>query len=161
MKSFSLKKLLYDILETPRVVKKWQDFEQIVADCCKLQDPNCVHNTKTDPDVLLSNGVGIEAKSTSSSGRHINLNSAAPNPNTYYVIGYYRGGKIKNVAIVCGANYDCKEIDDLRGFNTSYRDSSNRHVRYRTRIMWDICSPFDTWGLSNFIVDHLGKVAFC
>lgn len=159
-KSFSLTKLLHDILSSNISINSWRDFEQLVVKCCKEQDPGCIHNKDTDPDVTLRNGYGIEAKSVGSYVRGINLNSAAPDPNTFYVIGYC-DKKIKNVAIVSGANYHCKEIVDLSETNTSLQSLSNKRVRYRTRIMWQIQSPFETWGLGNFIVDKFGKLTHC
>ena len=157
-KSFSLSKLMHDLLSSDRKVKNWKDFEDLVIKLCKEQDPNAVHNADCDPDVRLSNGFGIEAKSTASRDRDLNLNSASPDAQTYYVVGYYRGGKIKNVAIVSGANYYCKEIEDINKVNTSLRPLSNSKVRFRTRIMWQVKSPFVTWGVGNFIVDRQGKV---
>jgi len=156
-RSFSLTKLLHDILQSNIVIKRWQDFEQLVVQACKTQDPNCIHNTDTDPDVLLSNGLGIEAKSTSSLVRGINLNSAAPNPNTFYVIAHYRG-RVQHVAIVSGASFYCSEIDEIQKVNTSLQTLSNPYIRYRTRIMWQMKSPFEIWGIGNFIVNQRGQV---
>lgn len=155
---FSLAQLLYDVAGSDRRIKRWQDFEQLVVECCKRQDPRAVHNTETDPDVSLSNGFGIEAKSTTSTTRGINLNSAAPDPNTFYVVAYYRDGKIRNVAIVSGQNFYCPEIAEIRKTDTRLQTLSNRFLRYRTRIMWQMKSPFEIWGRGNFIVDKLGNV---
>jgi hypothetical protein len=157
-KTFSLTKLLHDILGSNAKIGRWQDFEQLVANCCLQQDPNCTRNRETDPDITLSNGFGIEAKSISSSVRGINLNSAAPDPKTFYVIGHCSSSKVKSVAIVSGANFYCAEIEEIRKTNTSLRALSNSKVRYRTRIMWQIKSPFETWGSGSFIVDSLGRV---
>lgn len=159
--TFSLSKLLHDILSADTKINRWQDFEALVVKCCKIQDPNCIHNKDCDPDVTLSNGYGIEAKSTSRAFRGINLNSAAPNPKTYYVIGYFTNKKVQKVAIVCGANYYCKEIEELTTTNTSLQKLSNNKIRFRTRIMWQITSPFATWGNQNMIVDKFGKVTRC
>ena len=90
--------------------------------------------------------------------RGINLNSAAPDPNTFYVIVYHYKGKIKNVAIVSGQNFYCPEIADIKQTNTRLRTLSNKNLRYRTRIMWQIRSPFEIWGKGNFVVDKLGVV---
>lgn len=108
--------------------------------------------------MLLSVGIGIEAKSISSPTRGINLNSASPDPNTFYVVAYHRGGKIKNVAIVSGANFYCPEIAEIKKVNTSLQTLSNRYLRYRTRIMWQMKSPFEIWGVGNFVVDKKGAV---
>ncbi len=156
-RAFSLTKLLHDILQSDVVIKRWQDFEQLVVRSCKAQDPSCIHNHDTDPDVLLSNGLGIEAKSTSSLVRGINLNSASPNPNTFYVIAHHKG-QIKHVAIVSGASFHCPEINEIQKVNTSLQKLSNPYIRYRTRIMWQMKSPFEIWGVDNFIVDQRGKV---
>jgi len=160
-KGFNLTTLLHDILAAKKPIRKWQDFEELVATCCQKQDPACVRNKDIDPDITLSNGYGIEAKSVNSATRPgINLNSAAPDPNTYYVIGYYRG-TVQNIAIVSGANFSCSEIDDIKKINTSLRDLSNPYVKYRTRVMWQMKSPFVIWGRKNFVVDNLGKVTLC
>lgn len=156
-KVFNLVKLVNDILASGVKIRKWQDFEELVAKCCKIQDPGCVRNKDADPDILLSNGIGIEAKSTNSTRRSINLNSAAPNPNTFYVIAYC-DQYIKNVAVVNGANYYCNEIEKLKDFNTSLRAVSNENVKFRTRIMWHVRNPFKRWGIKNFIVDKNHKV---
>lgn len=155
--SFNLPQLLHDILRINTPIQKWQDFEQIVVKCCKFQDPRAIHNIETDPDILLSNGLGIEAKSTTSLTREINLNSAAPDPNTYYVVAYHYKTNIKNVAIVSGQNFYCPEIIEIRKTNTRLRILSNKFLRYRTRIMWQVKSPFEIWGRGNFIVDQLGN----
>jgi hypothetical protein len=160
-KAFSLTKLLHDILGSDVKIKRWQDFENLVVSSCKLQDPKCIRNKDVDPDVTLTNGYGIEAKSISSTTRGINLNSAAPDSQTFYVVGHCSSNKVKHVAIVSGANFYCSEIDDLKKTNTSLRKLSNAKVHYRTRIMWQIVSPFETWGVGNFIVDKLGKVTHC
>lgn len=156
-KSFNLIKLVQDILASGTKIRKWQDFEELVARCCKIQDPNCIRNKDADPDILLSNGVGIEAKSTNSTRRSINLNSAAPNPNTFYVIAYC-DQYVKNIAVVNGANYYCDEVEKLKDFNTSLRAVSNENVKFRTRIMWHVKNPFKRWGLKSFVVDKNHKV---
>ena len=160
-KAFSLTKLLHDVLDADVRIGRWQDFENLVVSACRQQDPNCIRNKDIDPDVTLTNGYGIEAKSIGSTTRGINLNSAAPNAQTFYIIGHCNRQRIKHVAIVSGANFYCSEIDELKKINTSLRDLSNAKVRYRTRIMWQIISPFETWGVGNFIVDKLGKVTQC
>ena len=157
-RGFSLTQLLYDILQADVNISRWQDLENLVVRCCRKQDSSCKHNTEKDPDVLLSNGIGIEAKSISSSTRGINLNSAAPDPNTYYVIAYHSRGKIRNVAIVSGQNFYSPEIAELKKTNTSLQSLSNRYLRYRTRIMWQMKSPFEIWGVGNFVVDKKGAV---
>jgi len=155
---FDLAQLLYDIVNSTRQIRRWQDVEQIVVDCCKKQDPGAIHNHETDPDVLLSNGFGIEAKSTSSLTRGINLNSAAPCRKTFYAVVYHSGGRVKNVALVNGQNFYCSEIAEICKTNTRLRQLSNQFVRYRTRIMWQVDSPFKIWGKGNFVVDKLSVV---
>lgn len=155
---FDLRQLLYDIINDGCSIRRWQDVEQLVVRCCRRQDSSAIHNTETDPDVLLGNGWGIEAKSTTSLTRGINLNSAAPDPNTFYVMVYYYSGKVKNVAIVSGNNFYCPEIAEIRKTNTRLQTLSNRNLRYRTRIMWQVRSPFEIWGKGNFVVDKLGDV---
>jgi flagellar hook protein FlgE len=155
---FDLAQLLYDILGSDKRIGKWQDVEQVVVQACKKQDPKAIRNTETDPDVSLSNGLGIEAKSTTSLSRGINLNSAAPDPNTFYVVVYHYLGKISNVAIVSGQNFYCPEIIEIKKTNTRLRTLSNKFLRYRTRIMWQMRSPFEIWDKGNFIVDKLGNV---
>lgn len=156
---FNLTKLLHDLASSDCNIKRWQDLEQLVVRCCRQQDPKAIHNTETEPDVSLTNGLGIEAKSTTSLRRGINLNSAAPDPNTFYVIAYHQRGKIKNVAIVSGQLLQCPEIAQYKKIDTSLQPLSNKHLRVRTRVMWQMMSPFEIWGHSNFIVDKLGKVA--
>jgi len=155
---FSLTQLLHELVSSKKIIKKWEDLEQLVVECCRKQDPKAKHNTETDPDVSLTNGVGIEAKSTGSLTRSINLNSAAPDPKTFYVVAYHRGGKIQNVAIVSGHNFYCPEIAEIKKTNTSLRPLSNKNLQYRTRIMWQMRSPFEIWGRGNFVVDKLGVV---
>lgn len=155
---FSLKQLLYDILGSDKPIKRWQDLEAVVVECCRHQDPRATHNTETDPDVSLSNGFGIEAKSTTSLMRGINLNSAAPDAKTFYVVAYYQRSRIKNVAIVSGQNFYCPEIAEIKKTNTRLQTLSNKFLRYRTRIMWQMKSPFEIWGTGNFVVDKLGNV---
>lgn len=157
-RGFSLTQLLHEVASSKQSIKRWQDLEQLVVDCCKQQDPNAKHNTETDPDVSLSNGVGIEAKSTASLTRGINLNSAAPNPNTFYVIVYHRWGRIKNVAIVSGQLLQDPEIAKYKKIDTRLQSLSNKYLRVRTRIMWEMMSPFEIWGRGNFVVDQLGVV---
>lgn len=157
-RGFSLTQLLHELAESDQHIKRWQDLEQLVVACCRKQDPKAKHNIDTDPDVSLSNGIGIEAKSTTSMTRDINLNSAAPNSNTFYVVAYHKKGKIKNIAIVSGQNFYCPEIADIKQTNTSLRGLSNKNLRYRTRIMWQMRSPFEIWGKGNFIVNKLGLV---
>lgn len=157
-RGFSLTQLLHELVESEQHIKRWQDLEQLVVECCRKQDPKAIHNVDTDPDVSLSNGIGIEAKSTTSMTRDINLNSAAPNPNTFYVVAYHQKGKIKNVAIVSGQNFYCPEIVNIKQTNTSLRALSNKNLRYRTRIMWHMRSPFEIWGRGNFVVNQLGVV---
>lgn len=157
-RGFSLTQLLHELVSSNRRINRWQDIEQLVVELCKKQDPKAIHNTDIDPDVSLSVGIGVEAKSTTSITRGINLNSAAPSPNTFYVIIYHRSGKIKNVAIVSGQNFYCPEITEISKTDTTLQDLSNKHLRYRTRIMWQVQSPFAIWGKGNFIVDKLGVV---
>ena len=157
-RGFSLTQLLHELVDSKKVIKRWQDLEQLVVECCRRQDPGARHNSETDPDVSLTNGIGIEAKSTASMTRSINLNSAAPDPDTFYVVAYYRQGHIKNVAIVSGQNFYCPEIADIRKTNTSLRELSNKNLKYRTRIMWQMKSPFEIWGKGNFVVDKHGAV---
>jgi len=155
---FDLAQLLYDVVNSDRRIKRWQDLEQLVVECCKRQDPAAVHNTEVDPDVSLSNGFGIEAKSTTSLTRGINLNSAAPDPRTFYLVAYHSGSKIRNVALVSGQNFYCPEIVEIKKTNTRLQALSNQFLRYRTRIMWQMKSPFEIWGRGNFVVDKLGNV---
>lgn len=155
---FDLKQLLYDIIQDGAAIKKWQDVEQLVVRCCRKQDQRAIHNTETDPDVSLSNGWGIEAKSTTNPSRGINLNSAAPDPNTFYVVVYYYGGKVQNVAIVSGQNFYSPEVAEIKKTNTRLQTLSNKFLRFRTRIMWQMKSPFEIWGKGNFVVDKLGNM---
>lgn len=155
---FSLTQLLHELVNSKQHIKRWQDLEQLVVECCKRQDPKAVHNIDTDPDVSLSVGIGVEAKSTTSITRDINLNSAAPDPNTFYVVAYHQRGRIKNVAIISGQNFYCSEIIEIKKIDTRLQELSNKHLRYRTRVMWQMRSPFEIWGRGNFIVDKLGIV---
>jgi hypothetical protein len=157
-RGFSLTQLLHDLSSSDRRIKRWQDAEQLVVELCHKQDPQAKRNVEKDPDVLLSVGIGIEAKSTTSMTRDINLNSAAPDPNTYYVVVYHRDHKIRNVAIVSGQSFFCPEIVEIQKTNTRLRPLSNKNLSYRTRIMWQMKSPFEIWGRGNFIVDKLGAV---
>jgi hypothetical protein len=160
-KTFSLTKLLHDVLGSDARVGSWQDFEALVVRCCQQQDPQCIRNKESDPDVTLTNGYGIEAKSIANPMRGINLNSASPDPKTFYVIGHLERGRVKHVAIISGANFYCPEIEELKKVNTRLQNLSNNKLRYRTRIMWQIVSPFETWGRGSFIVDKFGRVTRC
>lgn len=157
-RGFSLTQLLHELVDSNQRIKRWQDLEQLVVECCRRQDPEAVHNVETEPDVALSNGIGVEAKSTTSLTRGINLNSAAPDPNTFYVVVYHQRGKIKNVAIVSGKFFYCHEIAEYKKIDTSLQPLSNKYLRVRTRVMWQMRSPFEIWGRGNFIVNHLGVV---
>lgn len=157
-RGFSLTQLLHELINSDQHIARWQDLEQLVVTCCMKQDPKAKHNIDTDPDVMLSNGIGIEAKSTTSMKRSINLNSAAPDPNTFYVVAYHNKEKIKNVAIVSGQNFYCPEIRVIKQTNTGLRPLSNKNLQYRTRIMWQMRSPFMIWQVGNFIVDSCGKI---
>ena len=151
--------LLHALVSSEDKIKDWRSAEKLIMRCCKEQDPRCTYNKETDPDVRLSNGWGVEVKSTTSLMRGINLNSAAPDSRTFYAFVYYRGGRIKNVALVCGSNFYCHEIDKIKKVNTSLRKLSNPNVKFRTRIMWQVRSPFDIWGIGNFVVDNKGAVS--
>lgn len=155
---FSLSQLLHDLVTIEKKITKWQDVEQFVVDCCRIQDPKAIHNIEREPDVLLSNSFGIEAKGTKSTTRSIHLNSAAPDPKTFYAIIHHANQKVKNVALVSGQILFCKEIEEINKINTSNRPLSNPYVTYRTRVMWEITSPFQIWGIGNFVVDKEGKV---
>jgi len=157
-RGFSLTQLLHELVSSNQRIKRWQDLEQLVIECCRQQDPKAKHNTEVDPDVLLSNGIGIEAKSTTSLTRGINLNSAAPDPNTFYVIAYYQREKIKNIAIISGKFLYCHEIAEYKKIDTRLKTLSNPYLKVRTRVMWQVTSPFAIWGKGNFIVDKLGVV---
>lgn len=157
---FSLSQLLYDINTSLTPIKKWQDFEDLVVHFCRKQDPKCRRNIESDPDVVLSSGRGIEAKSITSLTRSVNLNSAAPHYNTDYVIAYHRREKIVYVAIVNGHNFYCKEIAEIQKTNTGMQSLSNKNVRFRNRIMWHLTNPFLIWGENNFIVDKIGNVNY-
>ena len=157
-KAFNLRKLLQDILNADKAINSWQDFEKLVLESCRKQDPKCIFNKDKDPDILLSNGYGIEAKSIKSKKRGVNLNSSAPNSKTYYVVGYCSNKKVKNIAIICGINYLSLEIKNLQKTNTKLQSLSNPYLKYRTRIMWQIENPFLVWGNTNFIVNHCGKI---
>ncbi|MHA2063509.1 MAG: hypothetical protein ACXABY_03915 [Candidatus Thorarchaeota archaeon] len=157
-RGFSLTQLLHELVTSNQRIKRWQDFERLVVECCKRQDPKAVHNIEAEPDVSLSVGIGIEAKSTTSMTRGINLNSAAPDPDTFYVIGYYRRSQIKNVAIVSGLLLQDPEIARYKKIDTRLRSLSNKYLRVRTRVMWEMMSPFEIWGKGNFVVDKLGVV---
>ena len=111
--SFDLLKLLHDLVSSDCKIRRWQDLEQLVVECCRKQDPKARHNTETDPDVSLTNGFGIEAKSTTSLTRSINLNSAAPDPKTFYAVVYHAGQRIKNVALVSVNSYTVLKLQTL------------------------------------------------
>lgn len=158
-RTFSMTQLLHALVTSDCQIKRWQDVEDLVVRCCRDQDPKCIQNKETDPDVSLTNGWGIEVKSTTSLHRGINLNSAAPDSRVFYAFVYHSGGKIKNVAVVSGQNFYCSEVERIKKINTSLRALSNPHVKFRTRIMWQVRSPFDIWGVGNFVVDEKGAVS--
>jgi hypothetical protein len=159
--AFSLQKLLFDIKSHKEKLPHWKDFEELVGKSCKIQDPSCRRNYESSPDVTLSNGFGIEAKIISKIDRDINLNSASPDPKIYYIIAFCPDGELKDIAAISGANFFSPEIKIIEQTNTSLRDLQNKYLRYRTRIMWQIKSPFIIWGRGNFVVDALGKVKTC
>ena len=156
LETFSFQKLLFDIKASNTKVKHWKDFESLLHQLAKIQDIKCRRNVEESPDVSLSNGFGLEAKVVASVTRDINLNSAAPDPKTFYVIAYCPDEVIKDIAIVNGANYYSREISDIQRINTSLKDLSNKMLRYRTRIMWQLKSPFVTWGRGYYLVDEFG-----
>ena len=161
METFSLQKLIFDIKSSDQKIKGWKDFENLIHRVCQIQDPRCQRNYEESPDIKLSNGFGIEAKIVSRIDRDINLNSASPNPKIYYVIAYCPHEDIRHIAAISGANFFSPEIEEIEKTNTSLRDLKNRYLRYRTRIMWQIKSPFAIWGPGNFVVDRLGQVRTC
>lgn len=154
--TFSLQKLVHDIRASQIQIQSWKDFEALLYKLAKVQDTKCYRNVESSPDVQLSNGFGLEAKLIGSTTRDINLNSAAPDPNTFYVIAYCPRRVIRDIAIVSGANYFSPEIEEIETTNTSLRDLNNKLLRYRTRIMWQLKSPFVTWGMGHYVVDEFG-----
>jgi hypothetical protein len=159
--AFSLKKLIFDLRASDQKINHWKDFENLVYQACRIQDPRCKRNFETSPDIVLSNGFGIEAKIINKIDRDINLNSAPPDPNTYYLIGYVPDDVIKDVMAVSGGNFFSPEITEIEQTNTSLRKLQNRYLRYRTRIMWQIKSPFVIWGFGSAVVDKFGQVKTC
>ncbi len=156
LETFSFEKLIFDLKTSKTIIQHWKDFESLLYKLAKIQDGRCRRNVEESPDVTLSNGFGLEAKVVASTTRDINLNSAAPDPKTYYVVGYCPSTVVKDVAIVNGANYYCREITDIQKINTSLKDLSNKMLRYRTRIMWQLKSPFVTWGRGYYLIDEFG-----
>lgn len=154
--TFSLQKLAHDIKSGNAKITHWKDFEKLLLVHARTQDPRCRRNMESSPDVMLTNGYGLEAKLIASLNRDINLNSASPDPNTFYVIGYCPKDTIQDLAIISGANYFTPEIEEIELTNTSLRDMDNQLVRYRTRIMWQLQSPFITWGRGFYMVDQFG-----
>lgn len=154
--TFSLQKLVCDIRASGVKIKHWKDFETLLFQLARIQDPRCRRNLESSPDVQLANGYGLEAKLIGSTTRDINLNSAAPDPMTFYVIGYCPKQDIKDIAIVSGANFFSPEIEEIERTNTSLRDLNNQFLRYRTRIMWQLKSPFIVWGRGYYVVDQFG-----
>jgi hypothetical protein len=154
--SFSLQKLVHDIKTSEIQVQSWKDFEALIYKLARVQDTRCYRNVESSPDVQLSNGFGLEAKLIGSPTRDINLNSAAPDPKTFYVVAYCPSKTIRDIAIVSGANFFSPEIEEIETTNTSLRDLSNKLLRYRTRIMWQLKSPFVIWGRGHYVVDEFG-----
>ncbi len=154
--TFSLQKLVHDIKVSNIQIQNWKDFEALIYRLAKVQDTKCFRNIESSPDVQLSNGFGLEAKLIGSSTRDINLNSAAPDPKTFYVIAHCPRRVIRDIAIVSGANFFSPEIEEIETTNTSLRNLINKHLRYRTRIMWQLKSPFSIWGLGHYVVDEYG-----
>lgn len=153
---FSFQKLVHDIKTGNVQIPHWKDFELLIYRLARVQDTKCRRNTESSPDVQLSNGFGLEAKMISSTTRDINLNSTAPDPKTFYVVAYCPHKVIRDIAIVSGANFFSPEIEQIELTNTSLRDLKNKYLRYRTRIMWQLKSPFLIWGRGNYVVDEFG-----
>lgn len=154
--TFSLQKLVHDITKNDIRLTHWKDFELLLFRAARLQDVRCRRNADSSPDVELTNGYGLEAKLIGSLTRDINLNSASPDPKTYYVVGYCPNKVIKDIAIVSGANFFSPEIEEIETTNTSLRDLDNKYLRYRTRIMWQLKSPFVIWGRGYYAVNEFG-----
>lgn len=154
--TFSLKKLIYDIKHYNWKTIDWKNFEYVIYGLSRQQDTKCKRNKESSPDVKLSNGFGLEAKLISSTTRDINLNSAAPDPKTYYVIAHYSNYKIKDIAIISGKNFFSPEIEKIQKIDTSLRNLENKYLKYRTRVMWQLRSPFTIWGRGNYVVDEFG-----
>jgi len=155
--TFSLQKLIHDIRVSQTKINHWKDFETLIHRLAKVQDTRCRRNTETSPDVILSNGYGLEAKIISKLTRDINLNSASPDPTVFYIIAHCPKNTMRDIAIVSGANFFSPEIEEIEKTNTSLRDLSNQYLRYRTRIMWQLKSPFLIWGRGHYVVDEFGK----
>lgn len=160
-RTFNLIQLLTDIRSFNAKIANWKDLEKFTHLAAQIQDPRASRNNESHPDILLSNGFGIECKTTDSYTRDINLNSSAPEQNIFYLVALIKNKKIKDMALVCGANFYCIEIDSIKKINTSLRNLSNTNVRYRTRVMWQIKSPFEIWGRATYVVNKLGKVIPC
>lgn len=154
--TFSLQKLVHDIRASEIKITHWKDLEALIYKLAKVQDTKCRRNTESSPDVQLSNGFGLEAKLIGSTTRDINLNSTAPDPKTFYVVAFCPKQTIKDIAIVSGANFFSPEIEEIESTNTSLRDLNNKYLRYRTRIMWQLKSPFIIWGRGHYVVDEFG-----
>lgn len=155
--TFNLQKFVHDIRTNETKIRSWKDFEELIYRLAKVQDTRCRRNIESSPDVQLSNGYGLEAKLIGSPTRDINLNSSAPDPRTFYVVAYFNRNKIHDIAIVSGANFFSSEIEEIETTNTSLRDLSNKLLRYRTRIMWQLRSPFVIWGRGHYVIDEFGS----
>ncbi len=154
--TFSLQKLVHDIRASENKITHWKDLEELLYKLAKVQDTRCTRNIESSPDVQLSNGYGLEAKLIGSTTRDINLNSTAPDPKTFYVVAHRPRQSIKDIAIVSGANFFSPEIEEIETTNTSLRNLNNKYLRYRTRIMWQLKSPFLIWGMGYYLVDEFG-----
>lgn len=145
------------LLNKKHKISDWQLFERATYFVVKLQDPKAVRIINGAPDIRLSDGIGLETKTTSSKGRKINFNSSAPNKNYYYIIARLVSGVIKDLAIVAGENYYTPEIDEMLSVYRGLNKTKNSRVFYRTRIMWNLQSPFDLWGSGFFVVNNKGE----
>lgn len=157
MSEFSFYELLRLINTRRDEVGSWSMFEDYLESLCRIQDPNLIRQHGKHPDLVLSCGGQIEAKTITSKNKSINLNSAPPD-NTYYVCVYIENQVIEAAAIIHGHNYLTPEMTMIKTLHRGTAHAENPSLKYRVRLMWEIESPFKIYGHDFFLVDRAGGV---
>lgn len=155
---FSFYRLLSDLKEERASVKTWEEFEQLIAQLCRRQDPGAVYQAGKYPDVVLSDGFGIEAKFiTKNPYRTINLNSSMPS-ETCYICAYHNGEEIEHAGAIDGRNFYTEEVEKIGQLHKPTVQAQNPLIKYRVRLMVEIESPFKIWRHGFFVVDRAGGI---
>jgi hypothetical protein len=154
--SFSFYELLLRIKTCKIAPSSWASFENLIEQLSREQDPYLTRQRNKYPDIILSDGTGIEAKMlTDRPNKSINLNSTYPG-ETYYICAFCTDRGIQQAAIIHGRNYSTPEKDKILKLQQTTQFAQNPSVKFRGRLMWEVESPFKVYGEGFYLVDHAG-----